>query len=52
MTRRDCFAYNKEKHTCNALDKLYCRNECRCNFFKTKEQFEEGMKKWGYTKPW
>lgn len=35
-----CFAYNKTKNECKALNKLYCKTE-KCNFFLTKEQYKE-----------
>ena len=35
-TREDCFAFDKEKRECNALDDLYCENE-KCKFYKKKE---------------
>jgi hypothetical protein len=37
QVKTDCFAYAKGE--CKALKELYCKTE-KCNFFKTKEQFE------------
>ena len=37
--RKDCFAYDKERNNCKALNDLYCRRE-KCKFYKpikTKE---------------
>lgn len=39
-----CFAYEpKKKQGCKAMKMLYCRHE-ECSFFKTKEQYEKGLK--------
>ena len=39
-TRRDCFAYDERK--CKALKERYC-DRGKCNFFKTREEFEAGF---------
>lgn len=44
--KRDCFGFNGEKGTCNALNKLYCMCEEKCGFYKTKEEFEASCKKY------
>lgn len=31
----DCFAYDKDKKVCKALDCLYCKKE-ECKFYKKK----------------
>lgn len=36
--KMDCFAF-KERH-CAALDRLYCKLDGRCPFYKTYEQNE------------
>lgn len=33
--KRDCFAFNKSLHKCNALNDLYCLTE-DCKFYKTE----------------
>lgn len=45
---KDCFGYCKEKNTCSVLNKLWCKLG-KCKFYKTKEQFEVGIKKYGFT---
>ncbi len=35
--KHDCFAYNKQNHSCNALQYLVCKTE-KCPFYKTKEE--------------
>ena len=45
---KDCFGYCKEKNTCSVLNKLWCKLG-KCRFYKTKEQFEVGIKKYGFT---
>ena len=42
-TQGDCFAYDKTKNKCNALNELYCKKEI-CEFYKTKEQFIRGQR--------
>ena len=46
--RPDCFAYRgcRSKERCSALNELYCQNE-HCTFFKTKEEFNDGVRKYG-----
>ena len=39
QVKTDCFGYDKANKKCAALKELYCKTE-KCNFFKTKEQFE------------
>jgi len=39
QVKTDCFGYDKANKKCKALKELYCKTE-KCNFFKTKEQFE------------
>ena len=34
----ECFAYNKDKHNCNALKELVCKKQ-KCPFYKHKDQF-------------
>lgn len=44
MEKRDCFAYSKENATkCNIL---ITKNCVGCRFYKTREQYEEGLKKY------
>lgn len=42
--KEDCFAYRDGK--CNALNKLYCKEE-KCKFYKTREQVKKEAKKYG-----
>lgn len=42
QTRTDCFSYNAKKHECNCLNELFC-TKGSCNFFKTTEQYQEGL---------
>jgi hypothetical protein len=32
--KHDCFAYDRERHMCNALEYLVCKTE-KCPFYKT-----------------
>lgn len=34
----DCFAYDKNRRECKALNELYCEKEGQCNFYKTPIQ--------------
>ena len=46
--RADCFAYNNQatgNRRCTALNGLYCEEERKCNFFKTKKEAEADRKK-------
>ena len=43
MVKEDCFAYKGIK--CNALHKLYCEEEGKCSFYKTKKQLKEEQEK-------
>lgn len=45
--KTDCFGYDKNANTCNCLKRLYCKTE-NCKFYKTKKQFDEDRKKYGY----
>lgn len=45
IPKMDCFAYDKRHVECIALDNLYCRNK-ECNFYKTKKQNDEELKKY------
>lgn len=38
--KHDCFAYNKDKRECTALNELYCMKE-KCSFYKPKEEQNE-----------
>lgn len=42
----DCFAYRCEVdgERCNILNEMVCKKR-KCPFHKTKEQFEEGLKR-------
>ena len=49
MIKEDCFAYRKRGNTptCNALNEyepLICRYKEKSTFYKTKEEFEKGLK--------
>lgn len=48
MEHKDCFAYEGEG--CGILKELYCKNE-ECRFYKTKEQYEGDLKKYGKDNP-
>lgn len=39
----DCFAYRPKY--CTILTEMICKTR-KCSFYKTKEQFEEGLKKY------
>lgn len=41
---RDCFAYDKRKHRCDALNETECKN---CHFYKTREEYEKGVRAHG-----
>ena len=44
MEKRDCFAYSKENATkCNILITKNCAG---CRLYKTREQYEEGLRKY------
>jgi hypothetical protein len=43
MVKEDCFAYKGIK--CDALHKLYCEEEGKCSFYKTKKQLKEEQEK-------
>lgn len=45
ITNKECFAYTtkNKKSKCVALNVDNCEN---CNFFKTKEEYEAGLKKY------
>ncbi len=43
--KKDCFAYDCEAEDCIALKALYCKKEL-CAFYKTREQYEEGLQKY------
>lgn len=49
MVKTDCFAYKKTyggNDDCSALKQCYCKYE-KCNFYKTKQKFDEDRKKYG-----
>lgn len=35
--KKDCFAYNSDKDSCNALKQLYCKSE-KCSFYKPRNK--------------
>lgn len=37
ILKKDCFAYDKFKGKCEALDNLYCINN-KCGFYKTRKE--------------
>lgn len=45
--KKSCFAYteNNGKGGCRVLDKLYCRKEENCSFYKTEKQLNEEVAK-------
>lgn len=45
MVKEDCFAFNPLKWKCTALNGLYCEEEGKCSFYKTKEQLKEEQEK-------
>lgn len=45
MVKEDCFAYINFKHKCDALNGLYCEEEGKCSFYKTKKQLKEEQEK-------
>lgn len=49
--QKDCFGYRKESDTepehCSALRELFCKNEERCGFYKTKEQVQREKEEYG-----
>ena len=46
LEKTDCFAYctKNVKPSCSALTEMICKNG-ECKFYKTREQFYEGLKK-------
>ena len=49
IVKEDCFAYHMAKSgtkQCMALKELHCEG---CKFYKTKEEYEGGKNKYGYT---
>lgn len=38
--KTDCFAWNKEKSCCIALNRTYCETSGKCAFYKTVKQNE------------
>lgn len=49
--KKNCFGYSEKDKKCKVLKKTYCKNEY-CKFFKTNEELQEGIKKYGYVKPY
>ena len=48
--KTDCFAYDEEHKTCDALKELYCKKE-QCKFYKSrfvinKKKIEADIKKY------
>ena len=43
--KTDCFAWDKERNECNALNYTYCRMHEQCAFYKTFKQNELDRKK-------
>lgn len=43
MERKDCFAYDKLRKNCSALNALYCKKEYskHCPFYKEKEKVKK-----------
>lgn len=37
---KDCFAYDRVRHKCRALDDLYCCKEEHCSFYKNSRRSE------------
>lgn len=47
LTKTDCFAYcikSTEENKCEVLTTQLCKNK-KCNFYMTKEQYNNKMKK-------
>ena len=46
LEKTNCFAYSNKsvKPTCTVLTEMICKNS-ECKFYKTREQFYDGLKK-------
>lgn len=50
MDFSNCFAYPdaaKEKKECSVLKEFLCQTRHKCPFYKTKQQYENDIKKYG-----
>ena len=39
--KKDCFGYSNINNRCSVLTETVCKNK-KCNFYKTKKEFEKG----------
>ena len=46
-TKKDCFGYDKITNRCRVLTETCCKKEV-CKFYKTKKQYERGIKPGDY----
>ena len=44
MEYKDCFAYNKNTRSCNALNEMVCADK-ECRFYKTRKERCDGCRK-------
>lgn len=42
--KKDCFGWNESKLNCKILKDVVCA-ERKCSFYKTQEQFQEGLER-------
>lgn len=42
--QKDCFGYSSINNRCSVLTETVCKKEI-CRFYKTKKEFEKGLKK-------
>lgn len=45
VVKRDCFAFDKDKFKCTALNELFCANE-KCKFYRNKLENDKLEKKY------
>lgn len=44
--KRNCAFFNERKIDCNTLTVMDCIKKGKCAFYKTKEEYEEGLRKY------
>lgn len=45
--KKDCFGYKTSSY-CSVLTEMVCRKKGKCSFYKTKQEFEEDLIKYGW----
>ena len=44
--KKDCILYSPKTNNCIGLDKIYCKNESKCSFYKSNKFYnKDGSKK-------